>query len=146
MTAVLACRVCGTEPLENVRFCHECGSPVNDADTRAEYKQVTVLFADVVRSMDITSAVGAERLREIMTELVTRCTAVVRCVMVAQSTNSLATGSWRCSARQLPWRNMLFAPAWLHWICRQRLPNWQRQSKRATVSPCSCGWDLTPVR
>jgi hypothetical protein len=48
MTAVLACRVCGTEPLENVRFCHECGSPVNDADTRAEYKQVTVLFADVV--------------------------------------------------------------------------------------------------
>ena len=77
MTAVLACRVCGTEPLENVRFCHECGSPVNDADTRAEYKQVTVLFADVVRSMDITSAVGAERLREIMTELVTRCTAVV---------------------------------------------------------------------
>jgi len=33
----------------------------------AEYKQVTVLFADVVRSMDIAAAVGAERLREIMT-------------------------------------------------------------------------------
>jgi adenylate cyclase len=33
---------------------------------------VTVLFADVVHSMDIAAAVGAERLREIMTKLVTR--------------------------------------------------------------------------
>ena len=32
----------------------------------AEYKQVTVLFADVVHSMDIAAAVGPERLREIM--------------------------------------------------------------------------------
>jgi class 3 adenylate cyclase len=39
---------------------------------------VTVLFADVVHSMDIAAAVGAERLREIMTELVDRSTAVVR--------------------------------------------------------------------
>ena len=34
---------------------------------------MTVLFADVVHSMDIAAAVGAERLREIMTELVERC-------------------------------------------------------------------------
>ena len=45
----------------------------------AEYKQVTVLFADVVHSMDIAAAVGAERLREIMTELFARSsTAVLR--------------------------------------------------------------------
>lgn len=44
----------------------------------AEYKQVTVLFADVVRSMDIAAALGAERLREVMTELVDRCAAVVQ--------------------------------------------------------------------
>jgi adenylate cyclase len=68
VTAIAACRTCGTEPLENARFCHGCGSPVKDGDTRAEYKQVTVLFADVVHSMDIASAVGAERLREIMAE------------------------------------------------------------------------------
>jgi adenylate cyclase len=43
----------------------------------AEYKQVTVLFADVVHSMDIAAAVGAERLREIMAELVSRAAAVV---------------------------------------------------------------------
>jgi adenylate cyclase len=39
---------------------------------------VTVLFADVVHSMDIAAAVGAERLREIMTELVERSAAVVQ--------------------------------------------------------------------
>ena len=43
----------------------------------AEYKQVTVLFADVVRSMDIAAALDAERLREVMTELVERSAAVV---------------------------------------------------------------------
>jgi len=44
----------------------------------AKYKQVTVLFADVVRSMDIAAALDMERLREIMTELVERSAAVVR--------------------------------------------------------------------
>jgi class 3 adenylate cyclase len=39
---------------------------------------VTVLFADVVHSMDIAAAVGAERLREIMAELLDRSTAVVK--------------------------------------------------------------------
>ena len=76
MTATAACRTCGTEPLENARFCHGCGSPLGDI--RAEYKQVTVLFADVVHSMDIAAGVGAERLREIMTELVDRARRVVQ--------------------------------------------------------------------
>ena len=39
---------------------------------------MTVLFADVVRSMDIAAALDMERLREIMTELVERSAAVVR--------------------------------------------------------------------
>jgi class 3 adenylate cyclase len=44
----------------------------------AEYKQVTLLFADVVNSMDMAAALDIERLREIMTELVERSAAVVR--------------------------------------------------------------------
>ena len=44
----------------------------------AEYKQVTVLLADVVGSMDIAAALDVERLREIMTELVERSAAVVQ--------------------------------------------------------------------
>ena len=73
-----ACPTCGTASLEHARFCHGCGAPVHDVDARAEYKQVTVLFADVVHSMDIASAVGAERLREIMAQLVDRAAAVVK--------------------------------------------------------------------
>jgi class 3 adenylate cyclase len=44
----------------------------------AEYKQVTVLFADVVGSMDIAAALDVERYREIMTELMERSAAVVQ--------------------------------------------------------------------
>jgi class 3 adenylate cyclase len=62
----------------NARFCDECGAQAKSATTPAEYKQVTVLLADVVHSMDIAAAVGAERLREIMTELVTRAARVVQ--------------------------------------------------------------------
>ncbi|OBF57251.1 cyclase [Mycobacterium sp. 852002-53434_SCH5985345] len=77
MAAVATCQACGTELFENARFCHGCGSPVAQPTAHAEYKQVSVLFADVVHSMDIAAAVGAERLREIMAELVDRCTDVV---------------------------------------------------------------------
>src|SRR5882757_10058351 len=78
MTTVAACRTCGAEPLEDAQFCHSCGSRLDSADTHPEYKQVTVLFADVVHSMDIAATVGPERLREIMTELVNRAAVVVQ--------------------------------------------------------------------
>jgi class 3 adenylate cyclase len=76
--AALVCGSCGTELSPNSKFCNECGAAVATATTPAEYKQVTVLFADVVHSMDIAAAVGAERLREIMTDLADRCAAVVQ--------------------------------------------------------------------
>jgi class 3 adenylate cyclase len=76
--AGLSCASCGTELPPNSKFCNECGAPVTSATRSAEYKQVTVLFADVVHSMDIAAAVGAERLREIMTDLVNRCALVVQ--------------------------------------------------------------------
>ncbi|MGB9226072.1 AAA family ATPase, partial [Mycobacterium sp.] len=79
MTATgLVCGSCGTELAPNSKFCNECGAPVTQVSRSAEYKQVTVLFADVVHSMDIAAAVGAERLREIMAQLVDRAAAVVR--------------------------------------------------------------------
>ncbi len=78
MTAAIECRTCGAEPREGARFCDACGSPIAPATEHAEYKQVTVLFADVVRSMDIAAVLDMERLREIMTELVERSAAVVR--------------------------------------------------------------------
>ena len=76
--APAVCRSCGAAPREGARFCDGCGAALVASVTAAEYKQVTVLFADVVRSMDIAAAVDLERLREIMTELVERSAAVVQ--------------------------------------------------------------------
>ena len=76
--AAVVCGSCGEELPPNAKFCNACGAAVATATTPAEYKQVTVLFADVVHSMDIAAAVGVERLREIMTELVNRAAAVVQ--------------------------------------------------------------------
>src|SRR6478609_8200047 len=73
-----SCGSCRTRLSASANFCSECGAAVTRAAPRAEYKQVTVLFADVVHSMDIAAAVGAERLREIMTELVGLSAAVVQ--------------------------------------------------------------------
>ena len=74
----LVCGSCGAQSSPTAKFCSECGAPVTQVRRSAEYKQVTVLFADVVHSMDIAAAVGAERLREIMTELVNRAAVVVQ--------------------------------------------------------------------
>ena len=76
--AALVCPLCGTQLGANAKFCSQCGAPITTATTPAEYKQVTVLFADVVHSMDIAATVGAERLREIMADLADRCAAVVQ--------------------------------------------------------------------
>jgi adenylate cyclase len=77
-TAALGCGSCGAVLPPKSKFCNECGAAITARDTHAEYKQVTVLFADVVHSMDIAAALGAERLREIMADLADRCAAVVQ--------------------------------------------------------------------
>lgn len=78
MTADTACRSCGSVPRGDARFCDQCGAPTAGSRDAAEYKQVTVLFADVARSMDLAAALDSERLREVMTDLVERSAAVAR--------------------------------------------------------------------
>lgn len=78
MTASRTCASCGTGLRATAKFCDECGAPAAITSDAVQYKQVTVLFADVVRSMAIAAAVDIERLREIMTELLERSAAVVR--------------------------------------------------------------------
>ncbi|OSC32545.1 cyclase [Mycobacterium vulneris] len=63
------CRACGTELRHGARFCDACGAPVPAAAEQPEFKQVTVLFADVVSSLAIASKLGAERLREMMADV-----------------------------------------------------------------------------
>jgi class 3 adenylate cyclase len=102
LTAGVACGSCGTGIRESAKFCTECGAAVAIATTPAEYKQVTVLFADVVRSMGIAAVLDVERVREIMTELVERSAAVAR--HYAGTVEHTRTG-WRprCSAAMV-WR------------------------------------------
>ena len=76
--APAVCRSCGATPHEGARFCDACGTVLVARVDAAEYKQVTVLFADAVRSMDLAAAVDAERFREIMTDLVEGSAAAVR--------------------------------------------------------------------
>jgi class 3 adenylate cyclase len=75
MTAGVACGSCGTGLRERAKFCHACGAPTGDT---AEYKPVTLLFAAVVRSMDIAAALDLERLHEVMTDLLERSAKVAR--------------------------------------------------------------------
>jgi class 3 adenylate cyclase len=78
MTPGMVCGSCGTRLRKNAKFCDECGAPTAASGDTTEYKQVTVLFADVVRSMDLAAALELERYRKIMTELVERSAAVVQ--------------------------------------------------------------------
>jgi adenylate cyclase len=71
------CGSCGNDLRAKARFCDGCGAPVG-SPTLTEYKQVTVLFVDVVGSMKLAAALNPERLREIMNELINRAAAVVQ--------------------------------------------------------------------
>lgn len=75
--AGLFCTSCGALADPVAKFCSECGRRLRQTSPPAEYKQVTILFVDVVHSMDIAAAVGDERLREIMADVTDMCRAVV---------------------------------------------------------------------
>jgi adenylate cyclase len=47
--ALVTCGSCGTELRPNAKICDQCGTPTTAVGEVAEYKQVTVLFADVVQ-------------------------------------------------------------------------------------------------
>jgi len=74
----LICGSCGARSGPTANFCSGCGARLTPAARPAEYKQVTVLFADVVHSMDIAAVLDIERLRDIMTDVVQRSAAVVQ--------------------------------------------------------------------
>ena len=56
------CTVCGFVNPEGMRFCGNCGAPLAGPPRREERKLVTLLFADVVGSTRIATAVDPERL------------------------------------------------------------------------------------
>ena len=144
MGTAAPCKTCGIEPLENARFCHGCGSPITESERHAEYKQVTVLFADVVRSMDIAAALDMERLREIMTELVERSAAVVQ--RYGGSVEYTGDGVMAIFGAPVALEDHAIRACL---AARGRSGGgeaaWPSKSESATVWTSRCGWDLTPV-
>jgi adenylate cyclase len=137
--AGLLCGSCGTKLPPGSGFCNKCGAPVRPAAAAAEYKQVTVLFADVVQSMDIAAAVGAERLREIIADLADRCATVVQ--RYGGTVNQF-TGDGIMAVFGAPIALEDHAVR----ACRAALGIQEEakrlaaESKIATVSTCGCGW------
>ena len=139
MTAAgLVCTSCGGEASRaGARFCDACGSPLSARDSHAEFKQVTVLFADVVGSMDLAAVLGAERLREIMTALVESSAAVVK---RHGGTVDKFTGDGIMAVFGAPVRLRITqsARAERRWIFRRNPSSWRRRSSDSTASHCSC--------
>ena len=106
---------------------------------------MTVLFADVVHSMDIAAAVGAERLREIMAELVDRAAAVVQryggTVDKFTGDGIMAVFGAPVALEDHAIRACLAALG-----VQEEASGLPLRSETATVWTCSCGWGLTPVR
>ncbi len=78
MAAGVTCGSCGTGLRDNAKFCDQCGVSTAAPIDAAQYKQVTVLFADVVGSMELAGALELERYRELMTDLLDRSAVAVR--------------------------------------------------------------------
>jgi adenylate cyclase len=120
-----SCGSCGAQSSPTAKFCSECGALVASATRSAEYKKVTVLFADVVHSMDIAAAVGAERLREIMAELVNRAAVVVQRY---GGTVDKFTGDGVMAVFGAPWTNSVPATPWWY------------ESSNGSGATCSTSW------
>ena len=131
------CGSCGAQSRPTAKFCGECGARLGQATQSAEYKQVTVLFADVVRSMDIAAALDMERLREIMTELLERSAAVAQ--RYGGTVEHTGDGVMALFGAQLRWRITLFGGVLPHWPSRRRPTGWRPRCRAAMAWLCGCG-------
>jgi len=105
-----------------------------------------VLFADVIHSMDIATAVGAERLREIMAELVDRPAVVVQRY---RGTVDKFTGDGITAVFGAPVAledHAVGACVWRPWAFSRRRSGLPSMSESATCGSAVAGGDLTPVR
>ena len=143
-TAGLECGSCGTELPPNSKFCNECGAPLTKVSRSAEYKQVTVLFADVVRSMAIAAAVDVERLRDIVTELAERSAAVVR--HYGGTVEFTGDGIMAVFGAPAALEDHAVRACLAAWPSRRRQTGWRRWWPAAMVWRCKCGWASIPAR
>ena len=138
MTAGVACASCGNGLRQDAKFCDECGAPSADSVDAAEYKQVTVLFADVVRSMDIAAALDVERLREIMTELVERSAAVVQ--RYGGTVEQTGDGVMALFGAPVALEDHAFRGCLAALAIQEEAKRLAAEVRAAMAWRCSCGW------
>src|SRR5512135_3194455 len=74
---VPTCSRCGEDNPDRGRFCLACGTPLTAAPAREVRKTVTVIFADVVGSTNLSERLDPEALRQVMTRYYDRASAVL---------------------------------------------------------------------
>ena len=86
-----ACATCGERTPEGARFCPSCGARLAEhaalkADESGEYRQITVLFCDLVGSTGLSARLDPEDLRELLRSYQTVCAEAIerRGGMIAQ--------------------------------------------------------------
>ena len=78
---IQGCSACGAQVFDDERFCAQCGAPVGveaalpaqPTSSEGERKQVTVLFADLVGSMELAERLDADEFSEVMQGLFEVC-------------------------------------------------------------------------
>jgi adenylate cyclase len=71
------CEPCGWRLRRGARFCDGCGVRLHLGTGQAGNTHATVMFVDVVGSMQLAAALGPERFWEVIVEVVHRCVSVV---------------------------------------------------------------------
>jgi class 3 adenylate cyclase len=60
------CPKCGNDPVERVNFCPVCGFPPGPRLSSQEFRIVTVVFCDVVRSTDMERQLDPQPMQQLM--------------------------------------------------------------------------------
>ena len=137
MRTGVACGSCGTGLRANAKFCDECGAPTAVSVDTAEYKQVTALFADVVRSMDLAAALDTERWREVMNEL---AEARRRGAPLRRHGEFIGDGVMAMFGAPVALEDHAFGGVWPRWPFRSRRSGSPSRCRATTAWPCGCGW------
>src|SRR3954465_4490284 len=92
MSLEVNCASCGAESPPAARFCSQCGTPFalldatrvgehrlarSDVRARAERRQITVLFCDLIGSTALSVAIDPEELREVLQAYQETCGEVI---------------------------------------------------------------------
>ena len=134
----LLCASCGRAHLVDARFCAECGTRLAMPDgsqppARAERRNLSVMFCDLVGSTPLSSRLDPEDLGELIRELSIQCRGRYSDDLVALSPAMWVTDCWSILAGHKPGRPMRNAPSGQRSRSRPRLARCLIRGERLQV-------------